>query len=230
MKTPSYELGIQLDRNWVALKARLGPEEAQRLNENFDLVHGIARGDVKRMAPVLLKPIASSVSIPEAPAVKIADCFKVGDGVYAYRDPDFDRWLPKEVQAVGAGMASTFELSQELTFQGMVRMHVGGFTDELEKALIQKDKCWSPKQIDEAIRNCEKGQNPLKLWTDGYANFFFIEIGGHVFAVDAYRSPYGWNVNVYEFADAHHWLAEDRVSFRNYLFSPAVLWREFSFQ
>lgn len=215
MKTPSYELGIQLDRNWVALKAQLDPEEAQRLNENFNLVYGIAKGDVKRTAPALLESVVSGVSIPEAPAVKIADCFKVGDGVYAYRDQDFDRRLPKEVPAVGAGMASMFEITEELTFQGMVRMHIGVFPDELEKALIKQGKCWSPKQIDELIRRCEKGANPLKLLTNGYPNIFFIEVNGSVFAVHADRPSGGWHVHIHGFVNAHRWHVEYRVSFRN---------------
>ena len=217
MKTPSWEIGVQLDRNWASLKAGLDSEGAKRLNENFDLVHAITRGEISRPKPVLLKLCASGVAIPEAPAVKIADCFKVGDGVYAYRDSDFDRLLPEEIQAVGAGNASTFELAKELNFQEMAEAHLGikGSLDELKKVLIEQGKTWSPKQIDELIRQCEKGENPLKLRTDGSANIFFIEVNGYVFAVYASRSSDGWYVSVFEFGYANPRYAEDRVSFRN---------------
>lgn len=42
----------------------------------------------------------------------------------------------------------------------------------------------------------------------------------NVFAVNANRNPNGWNVNLNEFANANRWNAENRVSLRNYLFSP----------
>lgn len=214
---PTYGQIVQLNRNWVELTAKLDHEKAKRLNENFDIVYGIAKGEVKRTAPVLLKSVVYGVSISEAPAVKTADCFKFGDSVYAYRDLDFDRWLPKKISAVGAGMASTLELAVPLTFQEMAEAHLGinGSPDKLKKALIAQGKCWGPKQIDELIRNCEKGDNPLKLRTDGYANLFFIEVNGIVFAVFAYRHLGGWHVDVGAFANARRWNVGLRVSFRN---------------
>ncbi|HBT81836.1 hypothetical protein A2757_00175 [Candidatus Giovannonibacteria bacterium RIFCSPHIGHO2_01_FULL_48_47] len=214
---PSFEQGILFDRNVVELKAKLDHDEMQRLIEGFNLVYGIAKGKVKRTASVLLNLVVSGVSITAAPAAKTDDCFKVGDGVFAYRDQDFDRWLPATVPAVGAGNASTFEFEIDLNFQEIVEAHLGtkGSIDELKKALIENGKCWSPKQIDKLIRNCENGDNPLKLRTDGYANFFFIDIGGGVFAVSAYRFSDGWDMYVYEFADTNRWRVEDRVSFRN---------------
>jgi hypothetical protein len=217
MKTPSYELGVQLDRNWVALKAQLDFESASRLNENFDIVYDISRGDIKRTVPALLKLVASGIPIPEAPSVKIADCFKVGDGVFAYRDPDFDRRLPKTVPAVAAGNASMFELFKGLNFKEMAEAHlnVTGSLDELKKALIERGQCWGPKQIDELIRQCKKGENPLKLRTDSYSNLFFMEVDGNVSAVHARRYSGGWYVHVLEFAYAYRWFVGDRVSFRN---------------
>lgn len=105
---------------------------------------------------MILKPIASGVAIAEALAVKVADCFKVGDGVFAYRDPNFDSWLPKKLPAVDSGSASVFELAIPMTFQEMVTTN-GGL-----------GKTWSLSQIEKVIRDCEKGKNPLKLRTDSY--------------------------------------------------------------
>lgn len=41
-KAPSYELGVQLNRNWIELMAKLDHDGAVRLNENFNQVHAIA--------------------------------------------------------------------------------------------------------------------------------------------------------------------------------------------
>lgn len=170
-----------------------------------------------KAAPRLLKSVASGVGIAEASAVKIADCFKVGNGVYDYRDSDFDGWLPKEIRAVGAGIASTFELVEPLTLKEMAEAHLGitGSHDELKKALIEQGKCWSPKQIDDLLRNCERGKNPLKLRTDKWVNLFFMQVGNDVFAVCAHWGPSGWYVSISEFASADRWDAENRVSLRN---------------
>ncbi|MEK7162238.1 MAG: hypothetical protein AAB730_00075, partial [Patescibacteria group bacterium] len=125
----------------------------------------------RETAPNLLKLVSSGVPIPEAPAAKTADCFKVGDGVFAYRDSDFDRWLPETIPAASAGNALTLELAEELNFQEIFKTHLGitSSLDELKKALIKQGKCWSLKQIDGLIRQCEKGENPLKLRIDCYA-------------------------------------------------------------
>lgn len=165
----------------------------------------------------LLKPLASGVSIPATPAVKIVDCFKVGDGVYAYRDSDFDRLLPKEIPAVSAGNASTFKFAKELNFQEMAEAHLGitGSHDELKGALIGQGKCFSPKQIDELIRLCGKGDNPLKLRTDGWLNLFPMQVGDDVFAVYAFRYSGGWDVYLRGFASADRWSARSRASLRN---------------
>ncbi len=165
----------------------------------------------------LMRLLVPGVNIPEAPAVKVADCFKVGDGVYVYRDSDCDKWLPKTFPAVGPGNASTFELTENLNFQEIVEAHLGvsGSIDELKKMLIEKDKCWSPLQIDELIRRCERGDNPLKLRTDGRPHFFFMQVGDDVFAAHARRYPVGWDVYVYSFEGALRWRVEVRVSFRN---------------
>ena len=42
MKTPTYEQSVQLDRDWIELKAKLDHGAAQRLIENFNKIHSIA--------------------------------------------------------------------------------------------------------------------------------------------------------------------------------------------
>ncbi len=224
MKKPTYEQGLQLHSNFLDLMKTVDHDGAQRLIQNFNLVHAIASGLVHRIASGEItlqepnpKPIASGAPIAGVPTVKVADCFKVGDGVYVHRDSDFDKWLPKTFPAVGPGNASMFELTESLNFQEMVEAYLGvnGSIDELKKMLIDKGKCWSPRQIDELIRRCERGDNPLKLRTDGRPHFFFMQVGDDVFAVGAYRYSDVWYVYVRSFEDARRWSVEYRVSFRN---------------
>ncbi|QQG42610.1 MAG: hypothetical protein HYW15_00055 [Candidatus Giovannonibacteria bacterium] len=206
----------QLEKNLLGNEGDIWEQELKKFLRQEPCWAPIQKN--KEPMPQLLKLIASGVSISEAPAVKTVDCFKIGDGVFAYRDSDFDRWLPETVPAVGAGTASTLELAKEPTFQEMTAANLGApcnSVNELKRALIEKGRCWSPKQIDELIRNCEKGKNPLKLRTDGYASIFFIEVGGNVFAVFAFRHSDGWRVGILEFAHADRWNVENRASFRN---------------
>jgi hypothetical protein len=165
----------------------------------------------------ILQPIASGIQIPAVMGVMVRDCFQIGGGVFAYRDTDFDKWLPNEVSAVGPGNASIFELMKESSFKEMTEAHLGitGSIDELSDLLVKNQKTWSPKQVESIIRDCERGENHLKLNTNGYANFFFTEAGGNIFAVDAYRNSNGWDVYVLRFGDADRWNAGYRVLFRN---------------
>jgi len=44
MERASYEQGLQLDRDWLALKSKLDKDGAQRLIQHFDLIKGYATG------------------------------------------------------------------------------------------------------------------------------------------------------------------------------------------
>jgi hypothetical protein len=46
MRTPSYEQGVQLDRAFIELKAKLNKVSAQRLIGAFDVIYQIAAGEV----------------------------------------------------------------------------------------------------------------------------------------------------------------------------------------
>lgn len=151
----------------------------------------------------VLKRIVSGIHILATPRVKVKDCFRTGDGVFAYRDPDFDNWLPQELPGVEEGEASAFELAIPITFQEMATAK-GGI-----------GKTWGLGQIEKVIRDCERGKNPLKLRTDNYANFFFIKTGDDFFAVGAGRRSGGWYVSVRRFGDSGRWGVGSRVFPRN---------------
>ena len=44
MERASYEQGLQLDRNWIALKSKLDKDGVQRLIEHFNLISDYATG------------------------------------------------------------------------------------------------------------------------------------------------------------------------------------------
>lgn len=48
MQLPSYNQGLQLDRAWVELKAKLDHAAAQRLIGSFDSIYQIAMGKISR--------------------------------------------------------------------------------------------------------------------------------------------------------------------------------------
>lgn len=87
--------------------------------------------------------------------------------------------------------------------------------DLIEKVLVVHGMCFSPKQVDDMLVACDRGENPLKLRIDGYANLIPIFDGASVFFLDVGRGSYGWYVLVGRFGGSGRWGAGGVVLFRN---------------
>ncbi len=162
-----------------------------------------------------LTSLATNVLVLATTGCKVKDLFR---GVHiSYRDEDLDRWLQKSVPATAEGHASSYRLDAEMNFVEMASAHLGiaKDIDLVAKSLIEQNKCFSHKQVDDLLVACERGENPLKLRTDSWANLFPVFDGASVFFLYAYRHSYGWHVYVYGLERSARWRVGDVVLFRN---------------
>ncbi|OHA19340.1 MAG: hypothetical protein A3C08_01540 [Candidatus Taylorbacteria bacterium RIFCSPHIGHO2_02_FULL_47_18] len=149
--------------------------------------------------PASLKRLPGTVIVSAQPRCIVAKCF-TDKSVFAYRDYNFNSWLPK-----------TLPVSVEIGVSGY---ELTDTTTEAEMAKVGK-KFTNLSQIENLILRTEKGENH-GLVTNGYANIFFLQVGASVFMVHAYRYDDRWSLCLYRFSARNAWYAESRF------FSPAT--------
>jgi hypothetical protein len=126
----------------------------------------------------------------------------------AWRDSDFDTYLPEEMPEVEGGEVTGFQLEKNMTFKEMSTKYLS--TDS-----IHPQHVFSLTQIESVLRENDEGKN-ANLLTNGYSNLFPVaDSEGTLFFVYAARRSDGWHVLVNRFVNASQWFAGDRVFFRN---------------
>lgn len=140
---------------------------------------------------------------------------------YAYRDGDFDSWLPASQPNADECVITTLAPSQDWTFAEAVAtvLGIGAGTDVvlLGNLLIQHGHTITLAQGEEMVEKTEHDEK-TGMRTDGYGNFFFVETGdprnpvsvGYVIRVER-----DWSADVSSLADGYRWDAGDRLLVRN---------------
>ncbi len=159
--------------------------------------------------------LATNITVQAVGECKTKDLFR-GKHI-VYRDGDLDNWLRKSVPAMIEGRASSYQLGAEMNFIEMSVEHLGieKNLDLVAGTLVECGKCFSPKQVDDMLVACDRGENPFHLRTDGWANLVPIFDGASVFFLDVYLRSLGWRVFVLRLEFSNRWRAGGVVLFRN---------------
>lgn len=123
----------------------------------------------------------------------MANCF-TDKSIFAYRDSDFDSWLPKTLTASSEVEATGCELAETTMEEDMAKVGKK-FTNLL--------------QIEDLILRTEKGEH-TGLVTNCYANIFFLQVDSSVFTVCAGRDDDGWSVLLDRFDAGSGWRSGHR--------------------
>jgi len=167
--------------------------------------------------PRLLSVIAI-VNLPAITGKKTAKCFTNG---WAFRDPDFDKYLAKDQPDAAACVISVCAVGKVWTFIEAVHALPGApeTSDvvELGNWLIQKGHTLTPPQAEDLKERTERGED-TGLCTDGYGNFFFVETGDSKNPVSVgyvYRGRCDWDARIGRLGDGGCWGAGRRLLLRN---------------
>lgn len=171
---------------------------------------------------VLSRPLFSVVAVTKLGAVaekKTKKCFT--GSRYAYRDDDFDNWLPANQPNAQACVISTLEFSKEFTFREAVAsiLDISASTDikSLDRFLIEHGYTMTLPQAEEMVEKTEYGER-TEVCTDVYANFFFVETGdekNRVSVGDVHRIGRAWGAHIDRLNDNNRWIADYRFLLRN---------------
>jgi len=140
--------------------------------------------------PSGLKSLGITLTIPAQKKCVVARCF-TNKNVFCKRDSDFDSLLPKTLTASGEVKAMAYNLTETIREAELVK--IGKHFTNLS-------------QIKDLILRTERGENTgLSKQVD--SNVFFLEVGGSVFTVEAYRVYNGWWMNCFRFDRRRAWYA-----------------------
>lgn len=188
--------------------AGLGPQEQE-----------IPLEETPPAKPVSLFSVIATTNLGAIAGKKTKGCFT--GSRWAYRDGDFDNWLPKNQSSTEPCVISTLGFSKGWVFAEAARAVLGVIetdTKHLGNLLIEHGHTMTCTQAEEMVEATEHGGEKTEMRTDGYANFFFVETGdpnnpvsvGHV-----YRDGRDWNASVYSLGHGLRWGADDRLLLRN---------------
>ncbi|MDP2651732.1 MAG: hypothetical protein Q8O94_01190 [bacterium] len=169
--------------------------------------------------PTPLFSVVATTSIGATGGKKTKKCFI--SPRYAYRDSDFDNWLPDNQPKADACAIATLASSRSWTFAEAAAaiLGIGADTDAALLGKLTKEHGYTVTlpQVEEMMEKNERGEK-TEMRTDGYANFFFVETGdpknpvsvGHVI-----RDERAWDANVHRLDHAYRWYADNRLLVRN---------------
>ncbi len=173
--------------------------------------------------PVKPTPLLSVVAPTNLGAVagkKTAKCFS--DSRYAYRDTDFDNWLPKNQPNADACVITTLAPSRDWTFAEVAAtvLGIGGVGTDIKllgEALIENGHTMTLAQTEEMVEKTEAGEK-TGMKTDGYGNFCFVETSdpkNPVSVGSVYRVRREWRADVVRLDFGFRWVAVNRLLVRN---------------
>ena len=166
--------------------------------------------------PVSLVRIMQT-ALGELPAIKTGTCLR--SRIWAYRDGDFDSWLPKESSAQAACNVTTYQLAKPMVFAEMaaavLSVPVTTPVAELGKMLKERGLTLTLSQIDKLVE-MQEGGTDVGIRIDGYANFAFMEnADGSVSVSCVDRGGRRWHGRAYPLSRGGRWGADGRLLLRN---------------
>ncbi|OHB01674.1 MAG: hypothetical protein A3A96_03375 [Candidatus Zambryskibacteria bacterium RIFCSPLOWO2_01_FULL_39_39] len=187
-------------------------------------LEGKAEIVMKKMEKVVmvLLSFVKTITTPTIAGKKTSECF-TNKSRYYYRDGNLDVWLPKNQPNQSESKFSVQQLAQSATFRQAVENFLGQSGDIVVLARLLKELGYitTLPTIESLIERQEAGED-VGLWTNGYANFFFVEEKAEnegeepsVSVVGARRHDGQWLVHVDRLDVASEWNTEDRFFFRN---------------
>ncbi len=166
--------------------------------------------------PVSLVRIMQT-ALGELPAIKTGKCLR--SRIWAYRDGDFDSWLPKEQVGQPACNVTAYQLAKPMIFAEMAAAVLGvpaaTPVAELGKMLKERGLTLTLSQIDKLVEMREGGTD-VGIRSDGYANFAFMEnADGSVSVAFFDRGVRGWYGCARPLSVDFRWGADSRLLVRN---------------
>ena len=164
--------------------------------------------------------IAATTPLDAVAGKKTNQCFPIGER-YAYRDNDFDNWLPANQPNADACVITTLVATESWTFaEAAARvLGIGAGTSilMLGDALIQNGHTMTLAQVEEMVEKTENGVK-TEMRVDGYGNFFFVETEdpkNPVSVGNVVRDGRDWGARVRRLARGYRWRADIRLLVRN---------------
>ena len=174
------------------------------------------------MAPAKPTPLLFVIATTNLGAVarkKTEQCFT--GSRYAYRDGDFDNWIPANQPNADACVITTLAPSKGWTFAeaAVAVLGIGASTDVvlLGNLLIQHGHTMTLAQAEEMVEKTERDEK-TGMRTDGYANFFFVETGDEknpVSVAHVSRDDSRWSAYVFRLVRGYRCYAARRLLVRN---------------
>lgn len=141
---------------------------------------------------------------------------------YAYRDDDFDNWLPAKQPKADACIIATLAPSREWTFaeSAAAILGIGSGTGIvlLGNLLIEHGHTITLAQAEEMVEKTEYDEKKTGMRTDGWGNFFFVETCDSKNPVSVGcvgRGSHDWDAEVVSLARGFRWDAGYRLLVRN---------------
>jgi len=212
------EEGISL--NMVSEYSQRDESLSKALAAAFRMMHNGRVDVVVPEQPKLLSIIAPPTNLGAIPGKKTAECFTIG---WAFRDPDFDKYLAKDQPDADACVISVCAVGKDYwTFIEAVHALPGAPETSgvvgLGNWLIQKGHTLTLPQIEDLKERTERGED-TGLCTDGYGNLlFFVETGDSKNPVSVgYVGCDGrdWDAYVGRLGHGRRWDAGYRLILRN---------------
>lgn len=183
------------------------------------VLEGRAEIVIKKVEEKIVPPLLQFIKIVKQVAVKgkkTSNCF-TNKLRYYYREANLDDWLPKSQPDQAESGYSVRALTRPATFKEVVESYLGitGDVVTLSSALKER-KLTTILPAVEALIERQEGGEDVGLWTNGWANFFFVEDkDGGVSVVRVRRDGSRWNVSVFRLGNEDRWDAGRRFFFRN---------------
>lgn len=199
MEKPSYDLGLQLNRNWIGLMAKLDHNGAVRLNERFNLVHDIAIGNLPAVATDYVVELVETIDIPATSEKFVASELFVEN-------------TDKRAAVKISFMSDEFKNRM----LGKVEDPALAVTLRCHK-LLKKSYDIDIIGVLGGVKKCEVGLVQIYAWMKqrgdhgGYAVFWVRDIHGELCAVRVFWHDAGWSLCVYSVGCPHGWLVGDLV-------------------
>ncbi|MFZ1075205.1 MAG: hypothetical protein WAN50_02430 [Minisyncoccia bacterium] len=169
-------------------------------------------------APAALLSASATTELAVVVGKPTKKCFTASR--YAYRDSDFDGWLPKEQPEAAACTITTLTPSRDATFAQWAAFVLGVPADtsieKLAALLIERGHTMTLAQAEAMVEATESKPGNTGMRTDGWANWFFVEDkNGSVSVAGVNRGDSRWNADVSRLGNDDRWDADDRLLVRN---------------
>jgi hypothetical protein len=211
------QLGDKLEANGFTAEYITKLGQCKHIGDIIAYLDGKAEIVLKKVEETVVTILAfvKTVSFSAVVGKKTSKCFT--GKIFGYRDNDLDNWLPKNQLGQPEGQFHVQQLAKSATFKQVVESFLGitGDIDFLAKTLKERNHVTTLPVIESLIERQEAGED-VKLLTNGWGNFFFVEDkDGSVSVVRANQADGRWRVDVRRLDNGREWRADGRFFFRN---------------